>query len=49
MLAVLFLCAATWLAAQTPNEQNTPSHWKRAPDIENIQYGPHERNDSICT
>jgi acetyl esterase len=45
LAAVLFLCAATWLAGQTPNEQNTPSHWKRKPDIENIRYGPHERND----
>jgi acetyl esterase/lipase len=39
------LCAAMRLAAQTPNEQNTPSHWQRKPDFENIRYGPHERNE----
>jgi acetyl esterase len=42
-LSVL-LSTAMWLAAQTPNEQNTPSHWKRKPDVENVHYGPYERN-----
>jgi acetyl esterase len=39
------VCAALRVAGQTPNEQNTPSHWTRKPDIENIRYGPHERNE----
>ena len=38
--ALVFACAAF---AQMPNEQNTPSHWKRKPDVENVRYGPHEK------
>jgi acetyl esterase/lipase len=41
---MVLLCAVA-LHAQTPNEQNTPSHWKRKPDIENLRYGPCDRNE----
>ncbi len=33
------------LFSQTPNEQNTPSHPPRKPDVESVRYGPYERND----
>ena len=41
------MCIGSILAvhAQTRNEQNTPSHPQRKPDIENVRYGPHEMND----
>jgi hypothetical protein len=31
----------------TKNEQNTPSHPQREPDIENVRYGPQEMNDLL--
>jgi acetyl esterase len=43
--ALLFFASALALHAQTRNEQNTPSHPQRKPDIENVRYGPHEMND----
>jgi len=45
LAACLVLWSVPLLVAQTPNEQNTPSHPPRKPDIENVRYGPYERND----
>ena len=41
----MFIGSVLALIAQTRNEQNTPSHPQRKPDIENVRYGPQEMND----
>ena len=45
LTAWLFLFPVLSLPAQTINDKNTPPNPPRKPDVQNLKYGPHERND----